>query len=379
MQRVQGVTLLFAAVFARYEEIVALEGGYGLRYPAEGPWEAILADFATHAAHCLPTLSVRSSTDANGRHRWLHITGPDGTREFIEDWIRPELRAPSAFRTAASKVSRYLTSGVRRPPDFLIIGAARCGTTSFHASLNEHPCVEPTWRKEIYFFDRHWAKGLSWYRAHFPIRHARTLAGEATPCYLIHPHVPRRVLDTVPKVRLIALLRDPVDRAYSFYQMKLRYGFETLPFEEAVEREADRLAGEMERMLEDESYYAFAFQHYSYLHRGIYAEQLSHWLKHFSRDQLLILDSHSFDSDPSGTMRHVSAFLDLPEPPDAKSGARGKKLNFAPYPAMKASTRRELTDYFRPHNQRLYHLLGRDFGWKERSGTGNRRVREERG
>jgi hypothetical protein len=182
----------------------------------------------------------------------------------------------------------------------------------------------------------------------------------------MHPHAPRRVFETAPDIRLIALLRDPVDRAYSFYQMKVRHGFETLSFEEAVEREAARLDGELKKMLADENYDSFNLRNYSYLYRGIYIEHLNSWLKHFSRDQLLIIHSDELYADPVGIVDRVSTFLDIPEHPEPRP-ASYRKLNFAPYPELDTRTRRDLTEYFRPFNQRLYDLLGADLGWESRA------------
>src|SRR5687768_13237463 len=115
-----------------------------------------------------------------------------------------ERRDPPAWRVE--------TAHLRRLPDFLIIGAQRGGTTSLYRYLTEHPEIDPAVRKEIHFFSRHHEQGLDWYRAHFPRRDESSLVGEASPNYLVHPDVPARVAAALPRVKLIALLRNPVDR-----------------------------------------------------------------------------------------------------------------------------------------------------------------------
>ncbi len=148
-------------------------------------------------------------------------------------------------------------------PRFLIIGAQRSGTTSRYEYRLVHPRVAPAARKEIHCFDLRFDKGMDWYRAQFPDCAGGLVTGEASPYYVFHPHVPERVRRHLPDVKLITLLRNPVDRAYSHYQHEVRLEREPLSFEEATEREGERLDGELDRMLEDESYYSLRHQHYS--------------------------------------------------------------------------------------------------------------------
>ena len=132
--------------------------------------------------------------------------------------------------------ARLATASARRLPDFLVIGAQRAGSTSLFAQLCEHPGVAAPSHKEIHYFDLQSFRGLRWYRSHFPPagRSRGRITGEASPYYLFHPAVPARVAEALPDVRLVALLRDPVARAYSQYQLSVRDGHETLGFEEAL-------------------------------------------------------------------------------------------------------------------------------------------------
>jgi hypothetical protein len=262
------------------------------------------------------------------------------------------------------------TAGLRLLPDYLIIGAQRAGTTSLHRYLVQHPAVGTLLRtKGVHFFDTAYGRGISWYAARFPTRlSAWSLArrhglelrtGEASPYYLFHPHVPRRVAEHLPRVKLIVLLRDPVQRAYSHYQHEVARGFETLPFEAAIEAEPARLAGETERLLAEPLYNSFAHQHHSYLSRGCYAEQLDRWRPLFGHDQLLVLSSERFFAEPDHTFRRVLDFLELP--PFTPDGYR--RHNAHDYREMGPRVRARLAEHYREPNRRLYRWLGDDLGW----------------
>ncbi|HEU5434177.1 MAG TPA: sulfotransferase domain-containing protein, partial [Thermomicrobiales bacterium] len=249
-----------------------------------------------------------------------------------------------------------------RGPDFIIIGAQRGGTTGFHQALAQHPRVVPAATKELHFFDVLFDRGSGWYWRQFPAALPDdAITGEATPYYLFHPHAARRAAAVAPEARLIVLLRDPVERAWSHYHLSRSQGLEPLSFAEAVEREPERLAGEREQMLADERYYSFAHQHYAYLERGRYAEQLEEWFRHFPREQFLILASERFYADPAGSIRQAASFLGLP-PFDLP---RWRPMNESGKAAMDRTLRRELTAGFTADNERLARLLGWTPRWAE--------------
>jgi hypothetical protein len=248
---------------------------------------------------------------------------------------------------------RIETAHLRQPPDFIIIGTQRGGTTSLYRYLTEHPGVGAAFRKEVHFFDRHYDKGMDWYLAHFPKRGEFPVVGEASPFYMFHPEVPERARAAVPQAKLIALLRNPIDRAYSQYHMKARHELETLSFEEAIAQEADRLAANDDPV-------GAAWRHHSYLARGVYVDQLRRWFDLFPREQVLIIKSEEFYEDPGRVLRETLGFLGLP--PELPT--RFKAYHLAEYPDMDPAVRRRLADHFAPHNRRLYDLLGRDLGWE---------------
>jgi Sulfotransferase domain len=277
--------------------------------------------------------------------------------------------ARKAARWSAQAYARP-TAGLRLLPDYLIIGAQRAGTTSLHRYLVQHPGVRTTLRtKGVHFFDTGYGRGMSWYASRFPTRltawyvarrHGVELrTGEASPYYLFHPHVPARVAEHLPQVKLIALLRDPVVRAYSHYQHEVARGFETLSFVEAIEAEPARLAGETRRLLAEPLYNSFEHQHHSYLARGRYHEQLARWRALFDDRQLLVISSERFFREPEATFRRVLEFLELPAfTPDGF-----EKHNGYDYRRMGDAVHARLVEYYREPNRLLYESLGDDFGW----------------
>ncbi|MEH7381665.1 sulfotransferase domain-containing protein [Bacillus sp. JJ1533] len=252
----------------------------------------------------------------------------------------------------------------QRMPDFLIIGAQKCGTTSLYNYLIKHPNVVPAKKKEVHFFDYQFEKGIAWYRKHFPLvfeNNPNLITGEASPYYIFHPHAPQRISEMMPRVKIIVMLRNPVDRAYSHFQHEIRLGAETLSFEEAIEKEAARLQGEKEKMMKDENYYSYNHQHYSYLSRGIYVDQLKAWMEKFPKKQFLIVKSEDFFYDPLTVFDRVLHFLNLP----VWELNKGKKYNAGHYSKMDDVMRKHLIDYFKPHNQRLYEILGENLDWEQ--------------
>ena len=250
------------------------------------------------------------------------------------------------------------TASVRALPDFLILGAQKAGTTALYAYLRWHPQITGPSFKEVSFFDRHYARGERWYRAHLPIRRSG-IVGEASPSYLFHPLAPERVAKMLPDARLIALLRDPVGRAFSHYQHEVALGRESLSFEDAVSLEGQRMEGEVERMLRDPAYFSYAWWNYTYLARGRYAEQLERWYAAFPHERLLVLLTDDLAADTAGTYERVLDFL----------GVEHHELDSFPrifereYGEMEPATRAALQEEFAEPNRRLAELLGRDLPW----------------
>jgi len=255
-------------------------------------------------------------------------------------------------------------------PNFIIIGVQRGGTTSLYKYITKHPKIIPALRKEIHFFDIKYSKGISWYQSQFMqnyiycvLRKKKkfrdSISGEASPYYIYHPQVPKRISKIIPNIKLIILLRDPVERAISHYHHERKLGVEHLSFEDAIKEEQKRLEAESKKILEDENYYSFNHQHFSYLDRGIYIKQLVRWEKFFPNEQILILSSEEFYSEPKKICKRVFDFLNL----ENYSLDKIKTYNKGKYRPINENTRKSLIEYFKPYNEKLYDFLKRDFNW----------------
>jgi hypothetical protein len=232
--------------------------------------------------------------------------------------------------------------------------------------LVQHPRVKPAFAKEVHYFDLNFREGDNWYRSHFPLQmrtSRKYITGEASPYYLFHPHAPRRASAVVPDAKLIVLLRNPVDRAYSHYQHQVKRvkgeARETLTFEEAMEAEERILSREVSKMHQDEYYRSLSHRTRSYLSRGIYIDQLLVWSGFFQKKQMLILKSEDLFNDTKNTLEGMLDFLEIPHwAPEAYSIPNKRE-----YTGVSPLIRQRLEEYYKPHNQRLYEYLGVDLGW----------------
>lgn len=262
---------------------------------------------------------------------------------------------------------RVWTSPFRLLPSFLIIGVQKGGTTSLYRYLEDHPSIAGAFTKEVHFFDNHtrdykYGKGMSWYRSNFVYDTNRffkqfshqpnIITGEGSPDYIFDVHAPKRIATHLPKAKIIILLRDPVDRAYSHYLHNSRADWdpdrEKLSFEDAIATEPDRLDGEYEKLVQEESYFSYNYMHYSYLKRGLYADQLKVWFQLFPREQILILKSEDFFVSPGKVFQEVLSFLQLP-PWEPKQfplfNTRAEKST-----GLSLKTKEKLKEYFYLYN-----------------------------
>lgn len=246
-------------------------------------------------------------------------------------------------------------------PDYMIIGAQKSGTTALFSFINQHP---KTLRQtgEIHYFDNQYQHDLAWYRKQFPEKPDDSyIIGDKSPYYLFHPLVAKRVYKHFPNVKIIIVLRNPVDRSYSQYQMNRRNKSEKeSSFEEALYLEKKRTAGEEEKMIDDPTYHSWNHKHYSYVARSHYVDQVKHWLKYFPRDQILFVDSNRLRHHLQETMDEVFEFLGV-EPFTVHVADPDKHHD---YPPMKPETRQMLSDHFKPYNEELEKLLHIKFNWK---------------
>jgi len=195
-----------------------------------------------------------------------------------------------------------------RLPDFLGLGTQKGGTTTLHELLGAHPEIFLPAAKELHYFDLKPHQTSNWYKQHFSEAGSDQCCGEITPFYLFHPAAPKRIQALLPNVKLVVLLRDPVERALSQIFHARKRGFENLDPEEAVAAEPDRLA----------SGDPVSLQKHSYVARSRYLEQLDRYETLFHPSQLLVLQSETLFEQPKRIWDTLQRFLGLktiPLPP----------------------------------------------------------------
>jgi hypothetical protein len=274
----------------------------------------------------------------------------------------------AAVRLSGASVS--LKAPFTLQPDFVIVGAQRCGTTSMFKTIIQHPNVaRPFLRKGVHYFDKHFDQSPAWYRGHFPIRATSTmrrlgrgpvLTGESSPYYMFHPWAAERIAASLPEVKVIALLRDPVERAYSAYTHEKAKGFETLSFPEAIEAESERIAGERDAMLADPSYDSFHLQHHAYVTRGEYLPQVESLVKVFGPERVLVVDAGDFFERPAETFAPVLPFLGLA----TYDGFSYEQHNARGRSPLEEDLRQRLDEHYRPHDEALAAWWGRTPSWR---------------
>ena len=285
-------------------------------------------------------------------------------KESLKRWL---YRHPvfNPYHVFYPGIFRLITGPFRVLPDFLIIGAGKSGTTSLYNYLIQHPKIHPAKDKELNYFFRRWT---IWYRPNFPtifskfiatkIRKKPFLTGEATPFYLVHPLIPNLVKNKIPKVKIIVLLRNPIDRAYAQFNHQCREKFETRSFEEAIKNEKIKTREEWAK-LNEAGEGNLDHERFAYLQIGMYYNQLKAWEEYFPKDQFLIMKGEDFFANPSKTVDRVFEFLEVPPHQVNVS----QKFNEGKYKEIGLETRKFLLEYFKPHNKKLYELLETDFQW----------------
>ena len=291
---------------------------------------------------------------------------------MIKNRIKSKLeKHPNVYsgRLTKRNLIRSFTSNSRVLPDFSIIGESKCGTTSLYNYMIQHPAIKQALSKEINFFNWSYDRPLNWYRGHFPTKFKKNLiknvlkkpflTGEATPLYLFNSVVPKRVFKTIPDVKIIILLRNPIDRAYSHYHdLGVRLGKEKRTFDDAIRSEI--------KILEQKNYVVtdyngdFSERLYQYVARGIYLPHLRIWMETFPKKQFLILKTEELEENTSKILNDVFEFLSLPSYDKIDFE---KKHNVSKYEPMSSSSRKILMEFFKPHNKSLYKFLNRNFEW----------------
>jgi hypothetical protein len=247
----------------------------------------------------------------------------------------------------------------RMEPSFIIIGEARCGTTSLFNYISQNDKVLPPLKKEIHFFDYKFLKKKGWYKSFFPFVKEGKITGEATPYYFSHPKAAKRIKETYPDIKIILVLRNPIDRAISSFYKQRDLKLETVDsIEDAINLEEERLKDSMANMSNNIDY-DFNHKNYAYANRGLYYENLERWQSLFDEDQMLIFEFEELFSNIEVNYNKVIEFLNID-----KQNIDFKHFNKGTYDNIDAEFRMELGNFFEDSNQKLYDLLKTNYDWK---------------
>jgi hypothetical protein len=264
---------------------------------------------------------------------------------------------------------QVLTKQYRTFPDFLIIGVMKGGTSSLFYHLLQHPQILKPLQKELRFFSRNYTPDRSEYQKFFPLKATQqvkarlirkpVITGEATPNYFFYPTAASRVWHHLPNVKLIVLLRNPVDRAYSHYQHLITRSAYPYTFEEAIQKELEELPAVRDRYFSNPLIHDYRLTRFSLLERGKYSNHLARWLSYFASQQLKVFSSERFFQDPARVYQEATAFLGLD--PDHKQEFKPRNIN--QYDPLSSETREWLVNFYRPYNQALVNRLGASLPW----------------
>jgi len=241
-------------------------------------------------------------------------------------------------------------------PSFIIIGTIKGGTSGLYWSMCKHPKIQPAKKKElVYFQSGRYKKDLDDYRSSFNPCAEDEITGESTPSYILHEKVAQRIKKSLPNVKLLVLLRNPITRAYSQYYHAVRnYKRETYPmlesFDVMVKREMTKIATYPKHMGKD------------LLKRGVYIDQLKIWYKYFPKEQIKIIKSEDYFNNPNKVLDEVFVFLGL-EPYSVKEIINQDKRIY-PNP-MSLKMKKKLKKYYTRYNKQLYKLIGRNMEWEK--------------
>lgn len=210
------------------------------------------------------------------------------------------------------KIIRSFIGRFCKQPNFIIIGVQKGGTTTLYETLKKHPNLKLSKTKEVHYYDIYYSNGLNWYKSFFPLKWSKKKTGEASPYYIFHPLVPHRLKKDNPQIKLIILLRNPILRAISHYNMERRLGHEPISnFNSALTSEKERISEDLKLLTNSQIEYSFAHQHYSYLGRSRYDNQIKQWFKHFDRSQMLFIQSENLFSNHKHELSRINSFLGI--------------------------------------------------------------------
>lgn len=191
--------------------------------------------------------------------------------------------------------------------DFLIMGAQKSGTTALAEFLNEHSAIQLSSKKELHFFDRdrHFKNNpvnYDWYHNYFDMNRNDQLLGEATPIYMYWKLAPKRIFEYNPNMKLIFILRNPIERAYSHWLMETKKGRENMLFERALRLE----------WLRRRYHYPKQDRIHSYVDRGFYSKQIQNIMRYFPKEQMFFIKNEALLNQHDQVLQSICDFLDIP-------------------------------------------------------------------
>lgn len=254
-------------------------------------------------------------------------------------------------------------------PNFIIIGAQKSGTTSLYYYLIQHPSIVSAVKKEVHFFDFNYHKRINWYKGQFVsifyklyhqiVLRKKFITGEASPDYLFHRDVPKRIYKLLPNVKIFILLRNPIDRAYSHYNMHLKLKKHNLRFEEVLTKELN-LFKNLNDLPKNVDFDSFQIRTFTILLRGIYIEQILNWLKYFPRKNMMIIESDEFFTNTRNVMKNAFKFLRVKNIQNIVK----KKFMVGSYKnKIDSSVRENLRKFYKQYNNRLSEFINLEFDW----------------
>jgi hypothetical protein len=240
--------------------------------------------------------------------------------------------------------------------DFVLAGAQKSGTTALHYFLSRHPNITMGNQQEMHFFDNDAlfvsAVDYEELHNHYPPLAPSTIAGDCTPSYIYHEPAMERIWKYNPKIKLLILLRNPVDRAFAHWNMQRFRGREPLDFFDAVREEKNRIGGAP----------AVEARRFAYIDRGFYGQQLARLFQFFARDQVKVVKFEEFKEKQRDTLASIFSFLGL----EPLRSIRSKDRNIVPYErAMNWEEKIFLYNLFAEDIAKVEQMLGWDCSdWK---------------
>jgi hypothetical protein len=256
-----------------------------------------------------------------------------------------------------------VTGPLRVLPDFLVIGVKRCGTTSLFHNLPKHPSILNSHHDGIGFFNDNYQLGVNWYRSFFPTifsknkiikKYGDCKTFDVTTRYIEDRSTAKKIKEIIPNAKIIVMLRNPVDRAYSQFNVSVKEKVETRSFHDAINEEIENIKKENMKNFE------ISKNEFDYIKKGMYASQLKPWFDIISKDNIGIFSTEEFKKNNQNIYNMIFKFLGITNC-EIKDNKIMEKGDYLP---MNYNTRDLLLDFYKKHNEELFKLINKRFDWE---------------